>query len=375
MMQGWMLGAPSDEIEALFAEGKALAEGILDPRPRSLLHIAYAIYAGFSGGDVRSYVSAAREAAQLAEASGDAGYRLAARATLGNALSYAGSPTESLEILDQCVAERPEDPLVGREILTASPWIYAVMLRFWPLAHLGRLDEAGEALRRVIELAREYGEFEILSYGLSWRVLHGERCGEATATLASARQGVEIAERIGVPLVLSGVLANFGDALRLEQRYPEALDAYQKALGVIRTKRVMVVWKPFAISGKALVYSAMAEHGKAIAQARSALEESMRGGNRGAEDVSRLTLARVLLATGDPGLHDTVEKTVERAEALCEETGIRLTLPSLLEVRAVLADRRGNPQEAQRQLREAHRLYTEMGATGHARRLARELGL
>ena len=30
---------------------------------------------------------------------------------------------------------------------------------------------------------------------------------------------------------------------------------------------------------------------------------------------------------------------------------------------------------AHRELREAHRLYTEMGATGHAERLARELGL
>ena len=39
----------------------------------------------------------------------------------------------------------------------------------------------------------------------------------------------------------------------------------------------------------------------------------------------------------------------------------------------VLAECRGNPQEARGKLREAHGLYTEMGATGHAKRLAREL--
>jgi hypothetical protein len=50
---------------------------------------------------------------------------------------------------------------------------------------------------------------------------------------------------------------------------------------------------------------------------------------------------------------------------------MRVHLPSLLEVRAALAERRGNPQEARRRLREAHRLYVEMGATGHAATLAR----
>jgi len=36
---------------------------------------------------------------------------------------------------------------------------------------------------------------------------------------------------------------------------------------------------------------------------------------------------------------------------------------------------RGGTAACERELREAHRLYTEMGATGHAERLAEELGL
>jgi tetratricopeptide (TPR) repeat protein len=369
------LGASSDEMEALFAEGKALAERIPDPRPRSLLQIGYAVYVGFSGGDTPRYVSAAREAVRLAEAAGDPGYRLAARMALAIALSHAGNPTESLELLERCVADRPQDPLAGRAIGGMSPWIFAVMNRFWPLGHLGRLGEAGEALRRGIDLAREHGELELLSVGPGFRVHHGEWSGETATTLASARQSLEIAECTGVPGFLSLALAYLGDALRLEQRYPEALEAYEKALGLMRTKRVVLAWKPHVVSGQALVYSALGEHEKAIAQARSALEDSVRGGNRRAEDLARLTLARVLLAAGDPALHDEVETAVERAEALCQETGMRVHLPPLLEVRAALAERRGNPQEARRRLREAHRLYTEIGATGHAKRLAKELGL
>jgi hypothetical protein len=127
------------------------------------------------------------------------------------------------------------------------------------------------------------------------------------------------------------------------------------------------------VSQQALVNSALEEHENAIAQARSALEESVGEGNRVAEAVARLALARALLATGNPDVYDEVEATVERAEALCNETGMRVYLPPLLELRAALAERRGDPQEGRRQLREAQRLYTEMGATGHAKRLAREL--
>ena len=43
------------------------------------------------------------------------------------------------------------------------------------------------------------------------------------------------------------------------------------------------------------------------------------------------------------------------------------------ECRAELARRRGDDEACLRQLREAHRLYTEMGATGHAERVALEL--
>jgi class 3 adenylate cyclase/tetratricopeptide (TPR) repeat protein len=372
---GWTLGAPADEIEALFAEGKDLAARISDPGPQSLLQIGYAIYIGLSGGDIPRYVSEVREAVRLAEASGDAVCRLGAGTALATALFFAGSPAEDLEILERCVAERPEDPLAGREISGFSPWIYAVMARFWPLGQLGRLAEAGEALRQGIDLAREHGDLEILSWSLAFRVLHGEWSGETATALASARQSVEIAERLGASFVLSMTLAYLGDALRLERRYAEALEAYEKALDLMRAKRVGLVWEPRVISGQAEARSALGEHEKAIAQARWALEESVRGGNPLAEGFARLALARILLAAGNPSLHDEVESTVERAEALCEETGMRVHLPALLEVRAALAERRGNPQEAREELREAHRLYTEMGATGHADRLARELEL
>jgi class 3 adenylate cyclase/tetratricopeptide (TPR) repeat protein len=372
-MQGYLLGAPAQEIEALFAEGKLLAERIPDPRPRSLLQIGYAGYVGLSAGDVRRFVSAQREAVRLAEASGDPGHRLAAGAALGNALALAGDPNGSLEVLDRCLAERPEDPLAGREINGMSPWIYAVTIRFWPLSELGRLGEAAETIRRGIELAREHGEHGLVSLGLTARVIHDEWSGESATTLATARQSLEIAERMGVPMILASATFSFGDALRMEGRCQEALEAYQEALALIRARRVGLVWEPTIASGQALACSALGEHETAIGHARSALEDAVAGGNRRAENSALLALARVLLATGDSTLRDEVERVLERAEACCRKTGMRVHLPALLEVRAALAERRGRLRRARQTLREAHRLYTEMGAHGHIERMARDL--
>ncbi len=52
---------------------------------------------------------------------------------------------------------------------------------------------------------------------------------------------------------------------------------------------------------------------------------------------------------------------------------MRAFLPLIRVERAGLAERRGDGAARERDLREAHRLFTEMGATGHAERVAREL--
>jgi hypothetical protein len=58
---------------------------------------------------------------------------------------------------------------------------------------------------------------------------------------------------------------------------------------------------------------------------------------------------------------------------LIEETASRVFAPEVHEERAELARLRGDDTTCERELREAHRLFAEMDATGHAERLAREL--
>jgi hypothetical protein len=62
------------------------------------------------------------------------------------------------------------------------------------------------------------------------------------------------------------------------------------------------------------------------------------------------------------------------AEDLVNDTGARVYLPFLCEERAALAAQLGEESRREQHLQEAHRLFTEMSATGNAERLAREQG-
>jgi hypothetical protein len=80
------------------------------------------------------------------------------------------------------------------------------------------------------------------------------------------------------------------------------------------------------------------------------------------------------LAGGDAAAAAEIETLVVQMAAVAEETGMRMHLPQAVELRARVADLRGYTAARDRDLREAHRLYAQIGATGHAARLAIPLG-
>jgi hypothetical protein len=83
----------------------------------------------------------------------------------------------------------------------------------------------------------------------------------------------------------------------------------------------------------------------------------------------------VLLETEGAAARDEIQTGLGEALTLSEQTGERAFIPVVHEERARLASLAGDDATCLCERREAHRLYTEMGATGHAERLARELGL
>ncbi len=91
------------------------------------------------------------------------------------------------------------------------------------------------------------------------------------------------------------------------------------------------------------------------------------------EPRAEVALARILLATEGAKARDQIVAALERAESLVRAPGAQAHTPSIHLARAGLAGVLGDEPTRKRELRQAHRLYTEMGAAGHAERVAREL--
>jgi tetratricopeptide (TPR) repeat protein len=133
---------------------------------------------------------------------------------------------------------------------------------------------------------------------------------------------------------------------------------------------------PKALAGLALAHLAMGELDRAEAFATEGLTLSRQRGTLRFEPPNLIALARVRIAKRGGDARNEAEDLLAQAEARANaEGGPRIHLPAIAEARAQLAAAMGDARRQRELLGDAHRLYTEMGATGHAARLAKELGL
>jgi hypothetical protein len=86
-----------------------------------------------------------------------------------------------------------------------------------------------------------------------------------------------------------------------------------------------------------------------------------------------VTLARVLLASSGAAARAAVEAALGAAQAQVDRSGERMHQPHIHLARADLAAALGDAAGRQRELGEAQRLFTEMGAPIRAAQVAREL--
>ena len=115
----------------------------------------------------------------------------------------------------------------------------------------------------------------------------------------------------------------------------------------------------------------LGEHDRACETAREAIALAEATGQSAI--AAQIALARALRLADGLESEAPIGAALSRAVRLIEEKGARVYRPQICEERAELARLRGDKTVHARELREAHRLYTETGATGHAERLMREL--
>jgi tetratricopeptide (TPR) repeat protein len=213
-----------------------------------------------------------------------------------------------------------------------------------------------------------------LSVSHTFHVLRCEVTGEAAPALAHGREAVDYAERVGSHNSRIFTYYSLGLANVLNGAWRDALEALGKALTIGRERR-LPVFEGGVLATMAAAHFGLGDRTKALGLAQEAIAVSWRRGSRLYEFRAQLTRSRALRET--QGLQATVEigATLAEADAWLEMSGAKSYEPFLHVERAELARLIGDETTRERELREAQRLFLEIGAPIRAAQVAKELGL
>jgi adenylate cyclase len=371
----WRLGCAEEEAATVFDEGRALAERSREPAQLAMLLAAYGAVRGLAG-DVRDYIRYSTESAEVADRTSDLGLQSAVGITLMVSHDRAGRLREALAFAEETIARSREGPGLGAEVFGFSPYIFALWYRGRVLTEMGRYEEARRCLDRGEELSRQHGEAE----NLAWTVGNGYvtlafNTGDRQAAVARAREAVEIAEKIGSHFSRTLAYGALSEAFILDGEYSEAAAAAERSLQIARDTRTGLMDEAVQLVSLADAHLGLGETDRGLVVAEEAAAVARRRSTQVYEARALVTLARGLLEDEGPELRGRAQEVLSRALSLIDETGNEALRPFVHLEQSKLARLAGDEEARERELREAHRLFTEMGATGHAERLARELGI
>jgi predicted ATPase/class 3 adenylate cyclase len=371
---GLRLGISREEAEGVFNEAERMASKAGDVRSRALLLLTYGGVKGHRDGDVREYARLVRQACALAEESGDPGlYMTIAPTAYG---SYCiGEYRDGLAMLDRAIELANGDPTVGAGITIGCPYAHGHALKGWFLVELGELEEGRNLIEKGRKIAAEQGDIEVVGFSHAFSATLAYFQGEPEAVLGHAQQGLEIAERIGSPFSRAHAWFFLGLAERMGREWRRAIDALERSLAIARDGGTAVEREGWRLALLGECYLGLGDPERARALVAEGLEIAHVRGNRPDEMHASLALARVLLGSAGTAERDRIEAALARALELAGETGAKSYEPLVHVELAELAGQSGDEDARERELREAHRLFSEIGASGHVERLQAELAM
>ena len=367
MQYGWRLGVPQEEARVAFEEAQRLAVRLGDVRARAVLLNGYGAVLGVGDGDVREFARLQRQALALAEESADPMLYMAIVPGV-YAFFCTGDFREAVAGCDRALQLAGDDVSVGAGINYACPYAWCYGFKGVLVAILGELEEGGRLIAQARRVAEEQGDVEVVGFSDLNSAYLAYLVGEPGAVLHHARAAIETADRIGNAFSRTFARTFLGLAHTMRGEWPEAVAAHERSIEIARAGRLGVEEE----SRLALLGEARLGLGDA-GQAREAVEEALAlaraRGNVWSEMLAGLSWARVVLASGGPDDRGAVEAVLGRGLELARAAGARAAEPLVHVELAELARRRGDEVGRARELREAHRLFTAIGAGGHAARL------
>jgi len=375
LQYGWRLGISSDEAESLFTEAERMASKAGDIHARAILLSGYGQIKGISDGDLPEAARLARQATALAEESGDPALLMAIVTTNTYALFCIGEYREALAVVDRAIELADGDPTVGAGVTVGCPYAFCHAFKGVILAGLGELEEARHLIEQGMRLAREQGDIETVGWGHSFSFWLATFFGQPEAAHGHAQQFVEIAERTGSSFSRSWAWLWLGWAERERGEWQEAIAAVERSLTISRDQRSAVEGDTLRLAVLSESYLGRGDVDRARALAEEALEVAPSRRQPHHEIDASLALARVLLASAGATASAEIERTLARALEVARDSGMKAYEPLVHVELAELARQSGDEEDRQRELGEALRLFTEIGAPVQAERLAAELSL
>jgi class 3 adenylate cyclase/tetratricopeptide (TPR) repeat protein len=357
-------GMAVGEVQQFEAEGRVLAERLGDPRLAAMMALSSGT-ARQLAGELTAGRTLYREAVCLADETDVPDLKAGIRSAAAGAFPFSGPLGEGLALTSEVLELCGDDPDRGSALMGYGPLGLALALRGHLLCRMGRLAEAVANVERAIANARSRSEPEALATALVAIPWLRWLSGEPEDTVAVATEVLRLGEETGNKMVIVFGLEAMAIGQMTASRPDEVIAACARALTEGRATRAGL-----QIEGELLALLARARFGTgdlsgAADAAGEAVQVAHRQGAQVVECFALLTRAQVQREAG--GDSNAVLADLDAARALVRETGALTYEPFL---REELARLRGDEGE----LREALRLYGEIGATGHTRRLEAELG-
>jgi tetratricopeptide (TPR) repeat protein len=370
---GWRVGLDEAEARRLFEEARPLAERLGDRPLLARLLERYAMALSFRGRS-EECLRWSQAAIEIADEVGNAALRVVTRIAAGSEYYYfEGNLRKALAECEQSIEIADGDLRLGFESVGFHPLLFWLMLRGLVWSGMGKLARARGQLDEVLERVRELDDRELLCWASSGQAVTAVRSGQLADARAHADRSAHYAMETGG--FMSRVFAF--DALASVSvatgQWEDARSILENGLRVTREMGMTTLAGILAMLARVDI-----ESGRS-AEARDTIGRGLEIAQRQGQGIGlcRIQLEQARLLLRDPGAPaaEEIDAALQQAETGILHTGAEVYRPEIHELRAELAQLRADDDARERELREAHRLYEEMGATGHAGRLAGELGL
>jgi len=373
--QGVTQGISEEQAREVFKEGKALAELAGDPVQHAFLIYRYGTFRGTVAGAIEEWIDRSVEALRLMEQADDVAVEFYVKMGLGLSSLLAGRLRDASKIATEALT-RVDDPHFASHLTGRSPYAWLLIERAAALLQMGQLRASEGELENAVTLSRRHGYLDSLAWGLFQRIHRATLVGERGTALTDTEELLRLAEQTGAGAsgdYALGAVAMMHSLSGDPAQAAEFLDEREvpleegARLSLLRGTEVLVrVARLLLTAGRFDEARATAE------RAASACYEM---GARVSECLAQITLAEALRRSDGRSAAGAIRDALARARELVEQTEARVYQPWILEEEARLAQLEGDQAGFESSLRQAHRLYTEMGAAGHAERLGTELGL